>query len=313
MRTFLLKIAIWTALALGCHLIAAFFADGRTDEHYLKFTGERRSALVLGTSRAAQGIDPMMLDPLLPEDLHEPGMLNFSFNLGTSAYGPTYLKVIEKKLDPATRNGLFILCVDPWSLSVPRSIGKDGNGPFPEDERMLAQQWRVNGTPNYEYLGRNYAYGWGRMIAARWYPIESYLTLHESGWLEVQVSMDSVYMAERLAQKVADYTEHAERNYTPSDARLMYLEKTIDLLKAHGTVVVLRMPTHGDILRIEDSYWPELNSILDDLSARKGAMFMDHTTMADRFVYTDGNHMAAESTPVYSRMLAADIAALRGR
>jgi hypothetical protein len=214
-------------------------------------------------------------------------------------------------LDPATRDGLFILCVDPWSLSVPKSSGADVATSFPEDERMLARQWRVNGTPNYEYLVRNYAYGWGSLIGGPLHDVETYLRLHTNGWLEVQVPMDSAILVQRRMEKVAQYSTYAERYYTPSDLRLSYLEKTIDLLQAHGEVVVLRMPTHADILHIENSYWPEFTSVLSDLSSRKSTYFIDHTALAHRFTYTDGNHMAATSVPGYSGVLAVDIAGLR--
>jgi hypothetical protein len=307
MKHFLLKIAIWTALALACHMAAAYFADGTTDEHYLKFTGEQRSAMVLGTSRAAQGIDPAAFDAILPETSHPHGMLNFSFNIGTSPYGATYLRAIEKKVDSATRNGLFIVCVDPWSLSSPKNSGPEENVQFPEDERMLARQWTMNGTPNFEYLIRNHPSGWGSLIGGPLHATETYLRLHGNGWLEVQVPMDSASLVQRRMEKVAHYSVYADQAYAPSEQRMRYLERTIDLLRQHGTVVLLRMPTHQDLLHIEEGYWPEFPSVLSGIAARKGASILDHSTLSDRYIYTDGNHIAAVSVPGYSRILATEV------
>jgi hypothetical protein len=307
MKHFLLKIASWTALALLCHLVAAFYADGATDEHYLKFTGERRSALVLGTSRAAQGIDPAAFDTVLREASHPDGMLNFSFNLGTSPYGPTYLKAIEKKVDTTTRNGLFIVCVDPWSLSAPKGTGPEAPAPLPEDDRMLARQWTMNGTPNLEYLIRSYPSGWGSLIGGPLHDPETYLHLHANGWLEVRVPMDNASLAQRRMEKVAEYSDHAKWTYAPSGLRIGYLERTIDLLEEHGTVVLLRLPTHQDLLHIEEGYWSGFTTVLNGIAARKAVLFLDHSSRWDQFTYTDGNHLAAFSVPGYSRMLAAEV------
>ncbi len=310
MKGFLLKISIWLALAVGCHLVAAYFADGHTDAYYLKFTGEPRPGLVLGTSRAAQGIDPGVMHTLLVEHLRDPDLLNYSFTIGHSPYGPTYLSSIKKKLDRNAHHGLFVLSVDPWSLSIAKSHFISRDDPFPEDEHTLGRQWSVNSTPNVEYLVKNYTYGWGRMIVGRWYPFDSYVTLHNSGWLEVNVPMDSAIVVQRRLEKVALYNMMAEVTETPSERRIEYLEKTIDLLMQHGTVVLLRMPTHQDILRIEQNYWPGFHAMLVQMAERKQVRFIDHTPLCNNFVYTDGNHLAASSVPDYSRRLAAEIGAL---
>jgi len=310
MKSVLLKTFAWLAVALACHLAAALFADGRTDEYYLRSTGEQRPALVLGSSRAAQGIDPTALNDLLPEDLRDPGMLNFSFTIGHSPYGPTYLEAIRKKLDPATQNGLFILCVDPWALSAPKGNAQDVESAFPEEDRMLGKQWIMNGTPNLEYLVRNYAFGWGRIMRERWFPPEPYLTLHENGRLEVHVSLDSLKMAEALKKKVDEYTDHAKHTYSPSLRRIAYLERTIELLQQHGQVVLLRLPLHPAIQRIEEDYWPGFNSLTNELASDNGLAVIDHTALADELLLTDGLHLAAASVPSYSRRLARDVGAV---
>lgn len=313
MKSFLLKTSAWLALALVCHLIAAFFADGHTDEYYLKFTGEQRPALVLGSSRAAQGIDPAALNALLAEGLRDPGMLNFSFTIGHSPYGPTYLDAVRKKLDPTARNGLFILCVDPWSLSIPKGTAKGMGGPSPEDTRMLGKQWMMNATPNLEYLVRNHSHGWGSLIGGPLHDLAPELILHGNGRLEVRIASYERTDLERRAQAVETYTTYAEKMYERSPFRIVHLRRTIELLKQHGTVVLLVLPLHQDIRHIEQRYWPTFDQELKGLADPLHVAVLDHSYMGDSLLFTDGHHLDAASVPGYSRTLAKGIGELTGR
>ena len=89
MRKFLFRIGVSLTMAITIYgLTAVFFANGRIDPFYLLFTTPAQHSLILGNSRAAQGIVPSIVGASLePLDFQgEP--FNYSFTLSTSPYGP---------------------------------------------------------------------------------------------------------------------------------------------------------------------------------------------------------------------------------
>ena len=115
MKKFLLNASIFSALLTGSILAVFFIADGRSDSYYTRFTTGTQHSLVIGTSRAAQGINPQVLDEIIYKN-NEHHFFNYSFSLFDSPFGPAYYKSITKKLNPVVTDGIFIIAVDPWSV-----------------------------------------------------------------------------------------------------------------------------------------------------------------------------------------------------
>ena len=91
-----------------------FTINGYTDDvNYFKFSSPKSSSMILGTSRALQGLVPQAIDSVTGRN----DLLNFAFTLGNSPYGKVYLDAIKKKIDRSKKNGIFILAVDPWAIS----------------------------------------------------------------------------------------------------------------------------------------------------------------------------------------------------
>jgi hypothetical protein len=207
MKRFLIKISV--VLFLGCALHIAtviFFANGKIDNFYLRFTSARQSSLILGNSRSAQGLMPSVIENELRNFSHEGSLYNYSFTLSTSPYGPYYLQSIRKKLDPKTRNGLFILSVDPWSISRESALPLDDTLKYFESSSIPFNMRFVNQNPNWEYLLKNYDRGWGDMIL-RNVVYQTQTNLHADGWLEVSVPMDSARQARRVRQRLEIYSK----------------------------------------------------------------------------------------------------------
>ena len=97
------------------HLGLALLADGTTDDYYLKFSSPKQSSLILGTSRAKQGIIPSVLSSSIENVDYQ--MFNFSFTLKSSPFGLVYYNAIKQKIDLESKDGCFIVTVDPWSIS----------------------------------------------------------------------------------------------------------------------------------------------------------------------------------------------------
>ena len=116
MRGFLSKTLIALAIALGLHAAAGFLANGTTDEYYLRFTTERQRSMILGGSRAAQGLHPDILNARAGADRFEGPLYGFAFTIAHSPYGPAYLHAIVEKLDPRGKRYFWIAGTREWQL-----------------------------------------------------------------------------------------------------------------------------------------------------------------------------------------------------
>src|SRR5690606_17884978 len=93
-------------------------ARGFVNDNYSKFT-HQSSSLIIGLSRAHNGISPKILDSILAEIPYQGGFLNFAFEKTQSPYGGVYLEAIKKKIPEQTKQGIFILSVSPGSFMRP--------------------------------------------------------------------------------------------------------------------------------------------------------------------------------------------------
>jgi len=299
MRGFLIKTSIALLLALAAHLVAGLFADGRTDDYYLRFTGDRRPSLILGTSRAAQGLRPDVIAALLQGSGPYDPLFNFAFTIAHSPYGPTYAHAVEAKLRKYGDDGMFLVTVDPWSLS--NQVDKQGRmGPMREGGRKLVEQWTYTGTPNYEYLLRHTRAGWGSLIGGPQHDPDTLGILHEDGWLEIRARLDSAVVRARTARKVRHYAVQVLPRNRPSGERLASLEEIVDLLHVHGTVYLVRLPVCDAIAELEDQLWPTFNERMEQVAEKHGIQYWDFLPDRDRYTYTDGNHLDTASSRAFS-------------
>ena len=309
MRRFLFKTSIALLLALAVHLIAGSFADGRFDDSYLRFTGGRRTSLILGTSHAAQGLRPAVIDPFLKGSNAEGPLFNFAFTIVHSPYGPTYMRAVEAKLDKHAENGIFLLAVDPWSLCM--RVDKHGRmTPMQETKHDLLDQFTFTGTPNYEYLVRHAQAGWGSLIGGPLHTENEHGLLHEDGWLEIQVPLDSAAVSERTAKMVKYYRATQLPRNRPSQERIAVLKGIIDLLDPHGSVYLVRIPVCDSILAFEDQVWPTFDEDMDRIASEHDVPYWNFMPVRDRYSWTDGHHIDTNASRVLSseigRRLAAD-------
>ena len=220
MKKLLLKTAIFCFAALLLFLLILAQADGHTDPFYIRFTSPKQTHLMIGTSRAAQGLQPSVFDSILNIKAY-----NYAFTVAHSPYGETYLNSIKQKLKDTTSNGLFIVTVDPWSISSKLEKPNDAEQ-FRELDLCVGKTPFVNHKPNFIYLIRN--------LSGEYYKIflqpKSATFLHDNGWLEVSVSMDSLKTMARTNAKVEDYRKNLLPYYKYSSLRFDYLQQTIEFL-----------------------------------------------------------------------------------
>ena len=282
-------------------LIVAFFyllcslGNGYTDAAYIRFTTPRQHALILGTSRAAQGIIPAVLN----EELLRNDFFNYSFSINLSPYGPSYLESIRRKLDPGTKHGIFIMAVDPWGIcSVPGS--PNDSSKFKELDFAIAKVKSVNTKINVDYFLNGYDQHFWDLIFKR----KSRLFLHQDGWLEITVPMDSVSIEKRIISKAKEYKTLNLPDSKFSQTRYEYLIKTIDFLKEHGDVYLVRLPVHPSVMEIEEGLMPDFNNRILEITNQTGTRYYDMSDFNSNFIYTDGSHLYKESAKTVSKAIA---------
>lgn len=285
MKKFIRQAILFCLISMSVFVLILSLADGYTDPFYVRFTTPKQENLILGTSRAAQG-----LQPLIFKNRNHLKIYNYAFTMGHSPFGEVYLNSIKNKLKKSTQDGVFIITVDPWSISSKLENPNDSSQ-FRELNTCLANTPFVDDNPNFFYLIKNLK---GRYYSILTNKLKSPLFLHQNGWLEVSIDMNSVKVEKRIEEKIKDYREKELPNYKYSTLRYKYLKKTIEFLNMHGQVYLVRLPVHSKMMEIENELMPDFNNKIKSLTPlTKG--YLDLTNDNDRYTYTDGNHLYKES------------------
>ena len=283
------------AVLVGLLALGPVVLKGRVDAFYGRFTTPPAGSLVVGTSRAAQGVQPAVLNKALGGQFDGP-LLNYSFTLTHSPFGPAYLRSIKQKLRPDVKNGLFIVAVDPWSLSL---TGPEGR--FPEDNSFIGQLDQVSQNPNLPYLTRYQTKPLYRLLLDYATATER---LHPDGWLEVNIGTDSAQVRARTARKLQDYRRLAAGQHL-SAGRLAALRHTVHFLKQHGRVWLVRLPVGTGLRQLEHAYQPGFDQLMRQTAAAAAVPYLDYS--ARPYATTDGNHLQRAASAAFSQQLARDV------
>lgn len=279
-------------------VLALFYStNGHTDGMYLKFTTTEKRSLILGTSKASQGLRPSVINNILDrEDVY-----NYAFTLAHSPFGPAYLESINKKLDKATKNGIFIITVDPYSVS-----GENGNpndlSSFKENEYAVGKIKNVNAFPNFEYLLSHYPLQYFYLITPNIKSVGKGL-LHDDGWVETNLSTDEKSVKTRTMKNVIQYKKQVDSREF-SEVRFNYLIKTIELLSKHGQVYIVRLPIIKPLLNLENSVDPNFDNKIQEICKKYNLNYLNLTSGRDIYTYLDGNHLDENSSFIVSTEVA---------
>lgn len=296
MKHFIKKIII-LFIAISCiYLSLGYLADGYSDPFYLRFTTPKQKSLIIGTSRAAQGIAPSILNDKLDKSKFNLPIYNYSFTIHDSPYGETYYKLIVKKIDQKNNNGIFILDINPWGLSSVRGLK------FPrESKKHLSRLTYVSMNPNYDYLRSTYGSTMFDLIYKK-INKDTTLLLREDGRLIVRIDMDSTEVLKRISSKAEVYKK-TKAKFSPY--RLKWLKKTVNFLKNKGTVILVRIPVSEEFVELENKFMPNLDSIIK--KEFPDLKYLNYTGISNQFLYPDGNHLYHESCEKFTEILVKDI------
>ena len=290
MKRFLFQLSLFSLLVLGAFFFVLSRADGTIDTFYLRFTTPQQESLIIGTSRAAQGLQPKVLN-----DVCQARLYNYAFTVSHSPFGETYFNSIKRKLKKGNTQGTFIVTVDPWSISS-ETADPNQAAEFRELDLCVANTKFVNANPNFAYLLNNLGGEYYKALSQK----RSYWLLHDDGWLQIDIGMDPLQVEERRRKKIDLYRSERLPQYQFSSVRFEYLKKTIELLNDHGQVFLVRMPVHPEMLELEREFMPDFNDRIGELSSMcKG--YLDMTPQGQKYEYTDCHHLYKSSGELVSR------------
>lgn len=316
MKIFLYKLLIYTLLlgtVLSLYIVIVYIRPDFVDYFYARFTTPKANSLIIGTSRAAQGIKPEIINnSLIPEK--ENKIINHAFAGGPSSYGPNYYREILNKLNNDSDKGLFILSVIPWSFCTTLDNINDDSLQFYEVKNNLfvGNLKSSSSNPNFEYL---YKY-WNPKLSVFEHSFKhaieygGILQLHPDGWLEVNIPMDSIARNGRVDRSTQEYKEKAE-TLKWSDTRLYYFNKIISHLKPRGEVYIVRLPVSKGMADLEKDVFPDFDNTIKSIAKKHNIKYINYINESGKFLTTDTHHLWREESERISNQICDSILAYR--
>ncbi|GGK60444.1 MULTISPECIES: hypothetical protein [Flavobacteriaceae] len=261
------KITLFIILVVSFITVLLNYYGGYIDPFYEKFTTPKQFSMILGDSRAMQGIQPKVLDSNLKESNYKLPIYNFSFTIKQATYGASYLNAIKRKLDTTFNNQLFVVTVNPWMLAnrTPKLLVESDSIIMNEPPHNITN---MTMKPNIEYFIKNFRFFNFRGVFSK------NNKLHKDGWSEIHIDdwleennfpKNKEIFLERKHNQMSLFGNFAKR-WNTSKYRLNWLEKTIVYLQQYGKVFVVRMPIDKEILEIENEFWSDFDIEIDNIS-----------------------------------------------
>jgi hypothetical protein len=256
----------------------------RLDPYYLKLLAPSKGGLILGDSRALQGIDPDQFD--FPIE-------NFAFTIGHSPYDASYIKLIRKKI-PKGRGFQHLVSVTPWSL-INNTGSKEDLNPFFSERLQLGFY-----NPNFEYISKYMDLSFTNLLNL----LSSHAFTCDNGWLKQE--MDSADLYREYPRRVKEKVENYEIKYpilviNLKTQRVQNLLEIIFLLKRSGNVNIVRLPVSKEMLDLENRRFPKFNQLLLEIAELSNSGYIDLTDM--KVQTTDGNHIWYKEVERVSKQL----------
>jgi hypothetical protein len=303
---FIAKLLVFCSVLIASYLfLVNKLSQGYVDMYYPKFT-QRGGNLILGLSRADQGIVPAILQEELKSENYAETYVNFASN--QSFYGEVYLNAVKEKLDQSVANGLFVLSVTPGCFTAPKSAG--------EKEIVRMDEYTIMGkadnftsNPNYNYIVN--CYGEPLYNALHNFTVWENLKSHQDGWNEVSMTSQQMKIEEKdidiwKSQNLTFYNRKV-RTETFKAHRENSFEETIRFLKKHGVVFLVRLPADPDIIALENENWANFDQQMERIARDHNISYLNYSMGFEGFRTYDGSHMPSESARMFTRLLATDI------
>ena len=295
MNKFLKKLFFFVIIIIASMSFILIRYGAYIDYFYLKFTTPKQSSFILGDSRSFQGIQPKVINSYFSGSSFQLPMFNYSFMITQAAYGEPYINSVKNKLNLNTKRGLFILTVNPWLLAK-REHDDFKNCIFTEDHQPPHNMNFVTINPNFEYLIKNFNYFHFKAL------FKKNSTLHKDGWMEENnLPKDKKTFNEWSNMQINMYQGFSDK-WSKSSYRMLELEKLIVILKAHGTVILVRLPINTEILNIENKFWVNFNLEIKSLALKNKVKYINFSKKNNYSTY-DGNHIDKFGGKIFTKDL----------
>lgn len=299
MKKFILKFLLAFSLMLIIITLLLGFLGSYIDPFYNKFTSGKQNSLIIGDSKSFQGIQPAILNSRLKGNYDLP-VYNYSFTVKEIAYGDELLESIKLKLDPETKNGLFILSVSPWVLTE-REGDNIAEGKFGEAEFVPHNMEYPSMYPNFEYIFTNYGNFTFKSILRR------NTQTHDDGWMEDKNMAGSASTRETWEKKWIKTHNNFIKKWKKSEYRVSKLSETVAYLKNYGTVYLVRMPTGSAIEKIEYDYWQDLDMTINKIAVKNEVPYFNFSKLENRYETYDGVHLNRKEGKKFTEILSDSI------
>lgn len=294
MKKFSLKFLIFLIISSLTFIVFLNQYKSYIDYYYIKFTSSKQHSFIIGDSRSFMGIRPDIIDKEIKNFEHP--MFNYSFTITNSSYGDCYLNSIKRKLDPNTKNGLFILSINPFVLAE-RENDTIQKGIYHEANLPPHNIYFQSINPNLEYVFKNFK----NFHFKGFYRKNS--KVHNDGWQEVMnLPTDSITSMNLVKNNIKTFT-NLSRRWKKSKYRLDKLEETIVYLKNYGRVVLVRMPSHTKLNNIEDEFWNNFDGDINKLAQNTEIKYFNFKSSSNQYRLFDGVHLDLPSTKIFTKTL----------
>ena len=306
MKRFLIKLIVLVLLLTSVYLLLVDkLSKGYVDMYYNKFT-ERAGSLILGLSRADQGIAPHILERSLVEHDFELPLVNFASN--QSFYGDVYHQAITKKLKNDMNTGLFILSVTPGSFTAPKGAGAKEIELF-DEESVMGKADEFASNPNYNYIMNCYGQSLYNSIynTTKWENLKTHL----NGWNELQIKSSIMKITDKdiniwKSQNISFY-ERKSRTEEFQKIRLQAFLDIVTFLKGKGKVFLVRLPADSDVIALENKNHNNFDHQMDSIAKIYGIPYLNYSTRQGSLKTYDGSHLESESAKKFTALLSRDI------
>ena len=284
MKLFLSKLFLRLITAVvGLILYIGFFTNyvkNQYDPYYVKLLNKTDKGLILGDSRALQGINPECLT--FPT-------FNFAFTIGHSPYDDSYLKLIIKKVDTLSKfKRHHLISITPWSLLNPENTVQDIN-PYFSEKLILPFT-----NPNWEYIVKF----WDLSFVNSLNLLRSKGYTTNFGWNNQNIDSTELYKeySRRVREKIQNYkSKYNKQKISLESHRVKNLINIIEFLKKTGRISIIRLPVSKEMLEIENQLFPNFNDLFIKLAKDNNIKFINLTDL--NIKTTDGNHIWANEVP----------------
>jgi hypothetical protein len=244
-----------------------------TDPYLYKLTAEFKGDIIVGSSRASQGINPDYLGR---------HYINFAFSNLESSFTEDYIDAIIEKFESVkSAKKSIIIEVNPWNLS-------EGNR-----TKTTRSLFKTNKYPKFlktfDYLYKKYSH---KDLLRNIILPDTTLKTHKNGWLEVTLNEDSISYNLRREKKLKAYELLAKESEF-SEVKLNNFLKLITYAYQNNIpYLVVRLPVTEDFKVLEKRYYSNFDDTIREMLSDS----IKYLTISDgELIYTDGHHLKKKS------------------